>query len=180
MGRPRTSRVGLIEDPRPFAPDLTPLDMLRFGVFGGAYFDSGDYEEFPPHWRDQARAVRVDYDITANLFGVMSGLSMEHWIRKGWIRPSDPKGWFQWYCRYYLGRRHEDDEWQIKRWRNFARHIGMLKYHSRNDPTRCLVQRQALLHWGYDPFADCPTPRGMTIVEKTEHYVARLVIERTV
>lgn len=161
--------------PAPFSPQLAPHDMLLLGVFGGAYFDSADYEDFPHYWRDEARAVRVDYDASVNLFGVASGLSLRHWQEKGWIRPSDPKGWFQWYCRYYLGRRCADDDWQIKRWRNFARHIGMLKYHSRKDPTRCLVQRQALLHWAYDPFADLPTPRGMTVLEKIAHYRQSLV-----
>ena len=159
----------------PFSPPLTPVDMLRLGVFGGSYFDSGDYEEFPPWWRDQAKAVRVEYDPIINLFGVRSGLSLREWQERGWIRPTDPKGWFQWYCRYHLGRRCSDDDWQIKRWRNFARHIGMLKYHSRNDPTRCLVQRQALLHWGYDPFADLPTPRGMDVLQKITHYRQSLV-----
>lgn len=156
------------EHPR-FAPVFTPPQMLQLGVFGGSYFDSGDYEEFPATWRNRAKAVRHEYDASVNLFGVAAGMSLRHWQEKGWIRPADPKGWFQWYCRYYLGRRGPDDEWQIQRWVNYARHVGMLRYHSRNDPKRCLVQRQSLLHWAHDPFADLAL--GMTPMQKIRLYV---------
>ncbi|MFA5999797.1 MAG: hypothetical protein WC783_02325, partial [Candidatus Paceibacterota bacterium] len=73
------------------------------------------------------------------------------WKAKGWIRPQDPRGWFEWYCRYYLGRRTKDDERQIKRWLAMRRHIMQIKNNCRAGDEHCRPrQRQALLHWAYD------------------------------
>lgn len=141
------------DPPAIFRPDLTPKQMLHLGVFGGAYFPKEDRAEFPADWFAGAKVSDV-FDAKLNLFGVAAGQSMDVWVAKGWIRPVDPLGWFQWYCRYYEGRRCDDDERQIKRHKNFLRHVGMLRHNAKGDPARAYVHRQALLQWGYDPFAD--------------------------
>lgn len=132
-----------------FKPDLTPKGMLKLGVFGGNYFE-GEYDEFPKDWFQNARLS--DYhDINQNYFAVDASQSREEWQNKGWIHMQDPRGWFQWYCRYYLGRRSEDDVRQIKRWKNMVRHVGQIKAHCRKGDELCRQgQRQALLHWAYD------------------------------
>ena len=67
------------------------------------------------------------YNKSANYYYVKCGSTLEQWEDKGWIVEQDPYGWFQWYCRFYLGRRSEDDERQIKRWRNFTGDKGRFK-----------------------------------------------------
>ena len=86
-----------------------------------------------------------------NLFGVRASKPLSYWIEKGWIHEDDPRGWFQWYCRYYMGRRGADDERQIKRWKAMTRHIAQLTKHCKKGDVTCRPkQRQALLHWAYD------------------------------
>jgi hypothetical protein len=86
-----------------------------------------------------------------NYFGVDASQPLSEWRRKGWIHPDDPRGWFQWYCRYYMGRRMDDDSRQIRRWRQMRRHIRQIQIHcERGDPMCRPRQRQALLHWAYD------------------------------
>jgi hypothetical protein len=125
-----------------FVPDLTPRQMLALGVFGGKYMtDCAD--EFPRAWFNRAASL--------NFCGVNASQPLEVWQAKGWIHPDDPRGWFQWYCRYYSGRRHSDDLRQIKRWRAVRRHVTQLQKHcARGDVTCRPRQRQALLHWAYD------------------------------
>jgi hypothetical protein len=133
-----------------FAPQLSPPEMLRLGVFGGCYMtDCG--REFPAYWFDGARLSPGRPDPARNHFGVLAGQSLAEWRRKGWLHPDDPRGWFQWYCRYWRGRRHGDDARQIKRWRAFARHAGQIRAHCEpGDPFCRPRQRQALLQWAYD------------------------------
>lgn len=135
-----------------FAPDLTPLQMLRAGVFRGEYF-GGDMAEYPPEWAEAARA-RPWLGVRHNAFGVASGQSRAAWAAAGWLREQDPLGWFQWYCRWWLGRRSPDDPRQIARQRAFHRHSAQVRLHGGGDLTRRRAQRQSLLQWAYDPYPD--------------------------
>jgi len=133
-----------------FQPELTPKEMLELGVFGGKYL-TDCRNEFPADWFVHAKLQPLKKDPQLNFFGVDASQSLTVWQEKGWIHPDDPRGWFQWYCRYYLGRRHEDDERQIKRWRAIRRHIGQIKKNCLVGDLSCRKkQRQALLHWAYD------------------------------
>ena len=139
-------------DPR-FTPDLTPRQMLALGVFGGVYMrDCRD--EFPASWFEGAKLQRPDsyvHDPKLNFFGVNASQPLAVWRQKGWIYTEDPRGWFQWYCRYYLGRRCPDDERQIKRWIAMRRHNAQIKKNCRVGDFACRAkQRQAVLHWAYD------------------------------
>ena len=137
-----------------FKPQLTPKEMLELGVFGGWYF-KGDIEEYPKEWFENACLSENGFDVSLNYFEIESGLPMEEWIKKGWITREDPLGWFQWYCRFSLGRRIERvDQFQIKRWKAFGpRHIGGIKSNCEEGDIYCRPrQRQALLQWAYDPF----------------------------
>ena len=133
-----------------FAPELTPKQMLELGVFGGKYM-TDCRAEFPKSWFARAKLSPQHRDATLNFFGVNASQPLAEWRRKGWIHPQDPRGWFQWYCRYYMGRRTEDDARQIMRWRAFARHARAVRKHCRTGDWQCRRrQRQALLHWAYD------------------------------
>lgn len=134
-----------------FKPELTPGEMLELGVFGGVYMrDCRD--EFPEQWFRQARLAPGARDPKINFFGVNASQPLSVWREKGWIHPDDPRGWFQWYCRYYMGRRvPSEDARQIKRWRQMTRHVGQIKAHCLPGDLDCRKrQRQALLHWAYD------------------------------
>lgn len=141
------------EDPD-FSPHLSPKEMLALGVFGGWYFE-GRHDEFPADWFTGAKLSSGGFNASLNCFGVAAGQSREEWRRKGWITPEDPLGWFQWYCRYSLGRRlPEVDDFQIARWKAFGpRHLGALEAQCEPGNVWCRRrQRQALLQWAYDPF----------------------------
>ena len=136
-----------------FKPQLTPKKMLELGVFGGSYFGT-NIKEFPKSWFQNAKISKT-FDININRFKIKAGLSREHWLEKGWIFKEDPLGWFQWYCRFTLGRRiKEMDQIQIMRWFNFGpRHIGAIKKNCMKKEYDCRSkQRQALLQWAYNPF----------------------------
>ncbi|MGY8771660.1 MAG: hypothetical protein ACKVH8_24855 [Pirellulales bacterium] len=133
-----------------FLPELTPQDMLELGVFGGKYMTDCT-AEFPQAWFDNAKLCATHHNPTLNFFGVNASQSLKQWQAKGWLYSADPRGWFQWYCRYYQGRRSPDDERQIKRWRAMRRHIAQIKNNCPNFVWSCRKkQRQALLHWAYD------------------------------
>ncbi len=141
-----------------FTPQLTPKEMLALGVFGGKYM-TDCRKEFPKSWFAHAKLSPDRRDDSLNYFRKHASQSLAAWEQKGWINNAhDPRGWFQWYCRYYLGRRlpgidgepGEDDR-QIKRWKAMARHIAQIKSHCRPGDLSCRPgQRQALLHWAYD------------------------------
>ncbi|MDG5799906.1 hypothetical protein QA597_05985 [Marinilabiliaceae bacterium ANBcel2] len=133
-----------------FKPDLTPAEMLQLGIFGGKYI-TDCMDEFPASWFKNAKLSPDKHNKELNYFKVSASKPLSYWIEKGWIRDQDPRGWFQWYCRYYMGRRSQDDERQIKRWKAMRRHIGQLEKNCYKGDIQCRpVQRQALLQWAYD------------------------------
>jgi len=133
-----------------FRPELTPKEMLALGVFGGKYM-TDCAAEFPADWFTEAKLCHERHDASLNCFGVNASRPLSYWREKGWIYHEDPRGWFQWYCRYYMGRRCPDDDRQIRRWHAFQRHIAQIKKHCRAGDRDCRPrQRQALLQWAYD------------------------------
>ena len=133
-----------------FRPELTPKQMLALGVFGGKYL-TDCRAEFPAEWFRGAKLCRERHDPALNFFGVNASQPLSVWRSKGWIHPDDPRGWFQWYCRYWLGRRGPDDERQIRRWLAVRRHVAQLRKACCPGDLECRPrQRQALLHWAYD------------------------------
>jgi hypothetical protein len=138
-----------------FRPDLTPKEMLALGVFGGRYMRDCR-KEFPSDWFKKAKFFPEGlpgHDAKLNYFGVEASQPLYVWRKKGWINEKhDPRGWFQWYCRYYLGRRiPEEDDRQIKRWKAIKRHVAQIKKNCSERDLYCRKkQRQVLLHWAYD------------------------------
>jgi hypothetical protein len=145
-----TEPVGRNFDPE-FRPELTPKQMLVLGVFCGKYM-TDCRKEFPNSWFAGARLSPARRDCSLNWFGVSASQPLSAWRKKGWIHPDDPRGWFQWYCRYYMGRRiPEEDARQIKRWKAIRRHVAQIKSRCEPGDLACRPrQRQALLHWAYD------------------------------
>jgi len=135
-----------------FKPQLTPKKMMELGVFGGSYFGH-NIKEYPKSWFKKAK-ISKSFNVNLNRFKVKSGLSRKEWQEKGWIFKQDPLGWFQWYCRFSNGRRIPHiDEIQIKRWKNFTRHVIAIKKNCEPLDLSCRRrQRQAILQWAYNPF----------------------------
>lgn len=145
----RTERIGRNFDSE-FRPELAPKQMLELGVFGGRYM-TDCRAEFPASWFRRAKLCPERHDPKLNCFGVNASLPLREWRRKGWIKPQDPRGWFQWYCRYYMGRRSEDDVRQIARWKAIRRHVAAIRANCPPGALDCRPrQRQAVLHWAYD------------------------------
>lgn len=148
----RTEPIGQHFDPL-FRPDLTPPEMLALGVFGGRYMRDCT-GEFPKEWFANAKLHPIGlpgHDKHLNYFDVDASQSLAEWRCKGWIHEQDPRGWFQWYCRYYMGRRSLDDARQIKRWVMMRRHMAQIHNNCEPRDEFCRPrQRQALLHWAYD------------------------------
>ena len=133
-----------------FEPELTPKEMLELGIFGGKYM-TDCRNEFPRSWFVRAKLCPERHDPKLNFFGVNASQPLSVWRKKGWINPDDPRGWFQWYCRYYMGRRHQDDERQIRRWAAMKRHVAQIQNGCLRGDLDCRrKQRQAVLHWSYD------------------------------
>lgn len=154
-------------DPR-FKPELSPVQMLELGVFGGRYMESAllsDAQEYPQEWYERARLWHC-HNKTVNLYGVSAGQPLATWRKNGWIDPRDPRGWFEWYCRYWMGRRcpsegpwqRDYDQWQITRWVNFGpRQKAFLRgvmARGKTSPAYC----QALTQWSYNVRHICPPP----------------------
>lgn len=144
-----------------FKPALSPGEILFLGAFEGKYMNDC-YKEFPKYWYTkslQAKKLSPDKpDASINHFKIKSRLSLQEWIRRKWIPiipgDKDVRGWFQWYCRYYIGRRMPSvDDKQINRWKSFKRHVGQVEKNCKKKDKKCRPkQRQALLQWAYDPF----------------------------
>jgi hypothetical protein len=145
-----TEPIGKNFDPD-FKPQLTPKEMLSLGIFGGIYMRDCT-KEFPKDWFTEAKfAIGNIQNKNLNYFKVKASQSLKIWKEKGWINEADPRGWFQWYNRYYMGRRIDDDKRQIKRWRAMTRHIAQIRKGCKEGDMTCRIkQRQALLHWAYD------------------------------
>jgi hypothetical protein len=136
-------------DPK-FKPELTPKEMLSMGVFGGVYMRDCT-KEFPKEWFTKAKFAKGKREASLNYFGINASQPLSVWKKNGWIYHEDPRGWFQWYCRYYMGRRCPDDARQIKRWKAIRRHIVQIRKNCRKGDEFCRPrQRQAVLHWAYD------------------------------
>ncbi len=147
-----------------FSPHLSPREMLLKGVFGGNYFaETTLSNEVLSRWFGDLEVSLYrssTYNTEINYFKIRSGQSLREWNDNGWIHPDDPNGWFEWYCKYHAGRRHEDDSRQIKRWNAFCgpsgrwKNIIYGKIHSAGVPfalSRAVSPRiqQSLLHWSY-------------------------------
>jgi hypothetical protein len=146
----RTELIGRNFD-QEFKPELTPKQMLELGVFCGKYMTDA-YDEFPKSWFSRAKLSPRRRDCSLNFFGVDASQKLSVWRAKGWINPDDPRGWFQWYCRYYMGRRlPEEDQRQIRRWKAMRRHVRQIQRNCELGDLTCRRrQRQALLQWAYD------------------------------
>lgn len=136
-----------------FEPELTPKQMLELGVYGGRYMRDC-IAEFPKGWFSKAKfhpSGLPGHDKNLNYFKVDASQPLAVWKQKKWIYHEDPRGWFQWYCRYFMGRRCADDARQIKRWKAMVRHIAQIKKGCKATDLSCRIkQRQVLLHWAYD------------------------------
>ena len=155
-----TAKYGKDFDPG-FTPHLTPQEMLDLGVFEGKYLNDCK-DELPEEWYKSAtkkgKLSPQKPDSTLNAFGIKSRLSLQEWRKRGWIPitkgDKDVRGWFQWYCRYFIGRRDPNvDTVQIKRWRSYKRHVGQIVKNCKPGDIKCRPrQRQGLLQWAYDPY----------------------------
>lgn len=139
-----------------FMPDFSPYRMLQLGVFGGAYFAAAkprDFKGLQPRTAKLAKLNVGPFDTYHNCFGVAAGLSYAEWYERGWMHNDDPLGWFHWYCRYYAGRRHEDDARQINRWQKYKQRWGDRARSQLYSTGRISsVIMQGLLQWSIDPF----------------------------
>ena len=146
----RTEPIGRNFDPE-FKPELTPKEMLALGVFSGKYM-TDCRKEFPSTWFSDAKLSPSGRNAALNFYGVDASRLLSVWRQNGWLHVDDPRGWFQWYCRYFMGRRlPEEDKRQINRWKAFRRHVVQITKNCEPGDLSCRTrQRQALLHWAYD------------------------------
>jgi hypothetical protein len=162
-----TLKLYTFKDAPDFTPSYSPIEMIEAGVFGGNYFgnievDKNWMEWVPREFIDECQPIHISkltntiYDISTNKYGVSCGMNYQGWMDSGWIKEQDPYGWFNWYINFYYGRRSEDDNRQIGRWKSFvSRHRAMLKSICKKANRDILDEsfgkktRQGLLHWSY-------------------------------
>lgn len=167
----KTMKVkGLSSD---FKPNLSPREMFSRGSFGGTYWRPiysaitrqkyrNVHKQYPSSWWTgipDEYLTSDEYDVGRNKYKVAVGTTLEFWEKKKWIKPVHPYGWVHWYCDFYLGKRCEDDERQMKRWQAIAGPKGrfmrflvtqiLKKKSTWNDDTVSPKIRQVLQHWGY-------------------------------
>jgi hypothetical protein len=150
------ANYGDLDDDDYFTPEFTPKEMLEYGIFEGKYLNDC-LLEFPKQWFlkaiEDGKISPEGADISCNYFNIKSRQSLQIWEEKEWLYGDDNRGWFQWYCRYYCGRRDpEIDTIQKKRWKAFKRHYGAVEKNCEGDLSCRPKQRQALLQWSYDCF----------------------------
>lgn len=146
-----TAKEGDFSDYPDFKPELSPKEMLKLGVFEGKYLNDCK-DEYPSSWFKGAK-LSLTAVPSLNFFKVKSRKPLSEWRSNKWIYGDDPRGWFEWYCRFYYGRRVPNvDTKQIGRWKSFiARHSAQLKANCKVGDFNCRpVQRQALLQWAID------------------------------
>lgn len=185
VGPQPVRRNGVIsfQDFPSFRPNKTPAEVLQAGAFGGGYFrdieSSVTGETYHDAWRELPESWVSGLDVATRLssqtylahvnkYGVDCGgkadkqdiFGLKAWETAGWMDPQDPYGWFMWYCRFYQGRRSDDDERQVSRWEKCAGERGRWRGNlvgkvlrdqaAFDDPTVAPVVRQTLLHWAYE------------------------------
>ena len=150
-----------------FSPNKTPIEIIKEGAFGDTYFrdiySNINKKWYKNSWKKFVYLKNIDtkfyasdyYDVNVNKYGVKCGRSLRFWENKSWINKIDSYGWFQWYFRYWLGRRSKDDKRQINRSKKIVRRFrGKLVKMIRNTGSRygdfsiSSKIRQILLHWG--------------------------------
>jgi len=173
---PKKDKNGdLIFDDYPdFKPNLTPKEVFEMGSFGGTYFRPIYSSIIKSKLKDQHLEFKKWFtkldvskyvtnntcNVSVNKYNVKAGSSLDEWEKSGWITKHDPYGWFQWYCRFYMGRRCEDDKRQINRWIKYAseksgrwriRLVNLCKDNKSNynNYTISPIIRQGLQQWAF-------------------------------
>lgn len=145
------------EDYPNFQPNLSPKQMFKLGIFGRSYFRkiycTVNKKYFTDAHKEFTYTVsenNTDYDVKKNYYQSACGCDLDYWQSKSWIHKQDPYGWVQWYCRFYSGRRTEDDMRQISRWKRIVGKTGRFRFVYDKPHTKSISNRlkQVFLHWG--------------------------------
>ena len=149
-----------------FKPNYSPKEMISMGVFGGNYFNRKEYREMihPEAFEcDESKYNLEEQDKKVNFFKSLAGNNRQWWEDRNLINHMyNTEGWFQWYCRFYYGRRCEDDARELKRWANFKlRHLNMYYdclERSKHNTQKGLMDdsvypryKQSLFQWAINP-----------------------------
>ena len=141
-----------------FKPNKTPVEIIKKGSYFRDIYSGINGKFYKNSWKEFKNLEGIDkryyrsdfYDVSLNKYGVKCGTSLRFWESTGWINKQDLYGWFQWYFRYWLGRRSKDDQRQIDRWkRTVSRFKGVLIKMIKNGKDSPKF-KQTIVHWGYD------------------------------